>query len=215
MLPLALLGAIFIAVVALITFYHHTLLLPVFVGMFASFKGLLKFLTPKFLVLFFKNSIFLRIKQILIKSSTRFVVLSHRPWRHLIRNIKDKISRTVLEIIAAYMSAPLWLRTVIALGVLFTTASSSYVVLALLIIPQPILAWLRKLLLNTLNKLGITKLLNAVWKYLVPEQVQYDWYMYRKWTLGRRQIVTAKQMHNRIKTTAVNALLSKNNDNKT
>lgn len=188
------LGILFVVAVIVITYYHHTLLLPLFIGLSTTLKGLLRLLTPKFLVLLFKNSLFLKIKQLLIKSSTRFVVLSHKPWRHRMRWIKSSISKTSLNIIKYYLLSPLWLRTAIALGLLFATASSSYVVIALLIIPQPILNWVKKLILTILRRSGITHLLSAIWKFLVPTEVQHKWYMHAKWTMGRHQVNTARRL---------------------
>ena len=124
---LTLLGILFVAAVIFITYQQRTLLLPLFIGMSVTIKGLFKQLTPKFLVLLFKNSLFLKIKQLLIRSSTRFVVLSHKPWRHRMRWLKTTLSNTILKLIRYYMQAPLWLRTAIALGLLFATATSSYV----------------------------------------------------------------------------------------
>ena len=185
-------------IVIAITYHQRTLLLPLFIGLSAMLKGLFKKLTPKFVVLLFKNSLFLKIKQLLIRASTRFAVLSHKPWRHKLRSLKAAISRTVLRVIQLYLDSPLWLRTTIALGILFATASSSYVVIALLIIPQSILNWLKGLLLKTLNRSGITHLLTALWKFLVPRHLQHKWYMHRKWTMGRQQVVTARRLRNRI-----------------
>jgi len=166
--------------------------------MSATLKGLFKLLTPKFLVLLFKNSLFLKIKQLLIRASTRFAVLSHKPWRHKMRSLKTSVSRTSLKVIQHYLEFPLWLRTAIALGILFATASSSYVIIALLIIPQSILNWLKGLLIKMLNRSGITHLFNAVWKFLVPVKLQRKWYMHRKWTMGRRQVIAAQRLRESI-----------------
>lgn len=195
---LTLLGVVFVVAVFAITFLHHTLLLPVFIGLSTTLKALVKLLTPKFLVLLFKNSLFLKVKQLLIRGSTRFVVLSHKPWRHKLRKIKSTISHLVLSVIRLYMNSPLWIRTAIALGLLFVTASSSYVVIALLIIPRPILAWAKRLALTTLNRTGITHLLMVVYKFLVPRRTQRKWYMHRKWAMGRRQIVAARRLRETI-----------------
>lgn len=197
-LRLTLLGILFVAVVIAVTYYQRSFLVPLFFGMSVTIKGLFKLLTPKFLVLLFKNSVFLKIKQLLIRGSTRFVVLSHRPWRHRMRWIKTSLSQFILRVIRYYIEAPLWLRTAIALGLLVATASSSYVVLALLIIPQPILAWLRRIFFTTLNRTGITHIFNVIWKYLVPKDTQRKWYMHRKWTMGRRQIKTARKLRETI-----------------
>lgn len=199
---ITLLGILFVAVVIFITYQQRTLLLPLFIGMSVSIKGLFKQLTPKFLVLLFKNSLFLKIKQLLIRSSTRFVVLSHKPWRHRMRWLKTTLSNTILRLIRYYMQAPLWLRTAIALGLLFATATSSYVVIALLIIPQPILNWLRRMLFTILNRLGITQIFKAVWKFLVPPKLQQKLYMHQKWTMGRRQVITARKLKATIINTA-------------
>lgn len=157
-------------------------------------KGLVKVLTPKFLVLLFKNSLFLKVKQLLIRSSTRFVVLSHKPWRLRMKWLKAAIAQTALNVLQLYLRSPLWLRTAIALGLLFATASSSYLVFALLIIPQPILNWAKKIIMTTLNRTGITHLLRVAYKFTVPAHLRHKWYMHSKWTMGRRQIITARKL---------------------
>ncbi len=187
-------------VVLVIVYFQHTYLLPLFVGMTTWLKSLLKLLTPKFAVLFFKNSLFLKLKQFLIRSSTRFVVLSQKPWRHKMRSAKTTLSKMLLQVLQSYMVSPLWLRTGIALALLFATASSSYVLIALLIIPQPILEWVKRLLLATLNKAGITHLFTTVWRFLVPAGWQHRWFMHRKWTLGRHQVLTAMRLRETITT---------------
>ena len=160
-------------------------------------KGLVKVLTPKFVVLIFKNSLFLKIKQLLIKGSTRFVVLSHKPWRHRLRSLKISISASLLKILQLYMQSPLWVRTAIALTLLFATASSSYLIIALLIIPQPILNWVKNKILATLNRTGVSHLLQVVYRFLVPADIRHKWYMHSKWTIGRRQIIAARNLRER------------------
>lgn len=184
-------------VVIAIAYSQHVLLLPLFIGMSGVLKGALKLLTPKFLVLLFKNSLFLKIKQLLIRSSTRFVVLSHKPWRLRMKWLKATISQTALSILQLYLQSPLWLRTAIALGLLFATASSSYLVIALLIIPQPILNWAKKTIMKTLNRTGITHIVKLVYKFLIPADTRHKWYMHSKWTMGRRQIMTARRLRER------------------
>ena len=191
---LTLAGLLFTLIVLITVYYHHTFLFPVFVGMVAAFKGWFKLLTPKFLFLLFKNSVFIKFKQLLIGGSTRLLVYSHKPWRRHLRAIKNRISQSILETINFYTGSPLWLRTAIALGLLIVTASSSYHIIALLIVPQPILNWLKKLLLTTLNKLGVTQFFKTIWKYLVPETLRNKWFLHSKWKIGRRQLKTAKRL---------------------
>ena len=185
-------------VVIAIALSRHTFLLPIFIGMSTMLKGMVKTLTPKFMVLLFKNSVFLKLKQILIKSSTRFFVLSHKPWRHRMRWAKASISAAILKIIRKYLDSPLWLRTLIALGLLFATASSSYLVIALLVIPQSILNWVRKKLFMTLNRSGVTHVLRTVYRFVVPADLRHQLYMHFKWTMGRQQINTARNLRKRV-----------------
>lgn len=95
------------------------------------------------------------------------------------------------------MQSPLWLRTVIALALLFATASSSYLVVALLIIPQPILNWIKNKTLSTLNRTGISHLLKVVYRFLIPADIRHKWYMHSKWVMGRRQISAARSLRGR------------------
>ena len=110
------------------------------------------------------------------------------------------------------MQLPLWLRTAVAIAILFATASSSYLVIALLIIPQAILNWLRKMIYTTLNRLGITKLLSTIWKYVIPADVQHKWYMHFKWKMGRRQVLTIRKLKQTISPAALQQQAAKNAD---
>lgn len=96
------------------------------------------------------------------------------------------------------MSSPLWVRTAIALGLLAITAGSSAALIALLIIPQPVLNWLKAQLKNLSNKFGVTQLFRGIWRKLVPPSWQWRWHMYVKWTLGRRQVTAARLLHERL-----------------
>ena len=200
---LTLLGVVFVLAVGAIAYWQHTLLLPLFVGLFALLKSFLKLLSPQFLMPIIKNSIYLNIKQRLIKNSTRVVMLSHRPWRHKLRNLQIVVTQWVKKIISLYLQSALWLRTALALIVLIATASSSYVVLALLIIPQPIVNWLKRWVMNFLNKTGVIRVTDMIWKWVVPAKWQHKWYMYRKWTLGRSQVKTAQDLHYRFQNTQI------------
>ena len=99
------------------------------------------------------------------------------------------------------MNSPLWLRTAIALGLLALTAGSSAALFALLIIPQPVLNWLKARLKNLSNKFGVTQVFRGIWVKLVPDSWQHRWHMYVKWTLGRRQVIAARALHERLNTT--------------
>ncbi len=192
----ALTGTLFVLTVTAIVVYQDTPFIPLFLGLLASVKALLKAITPKLVLLGAKNSLTLKIRQLLLRGSTRFLVMSHRPWRRKFRTMKTLLASLPVSLFRHYLGYPLWVRTGVALILLALTASSSYVFIALLIIPQPLIVWARKQLANTLNKLGITHFFNAVWRYAVPEKMQKRWYLYQKWTLGRSQIKAAKRMHN-------------------
>jgi len=96
------------------------------------------------------------------------------------------------------MASPLWLRTAIALGLLALTAGSSAAILALLIIPQPLLNWIKAQLTKLSSKIGVTQFFRGVWRKLVPNRWQHQWHMYVKWTLGRRQVSAAQHLHKRV-----------------
>ncbi len=182
-------------VVTLIVSYHETFFVPVFIGLLTSLKAMSKSLTPKLLLLFAKNSLILKLRQTLMRGSTQLLVLSHRPWRQRLRALKVQAIGLLSQMIERYLRCALWLRTTIALIVLALTASSSYVFIALLIIPDALLQWVRTQFINTLNKLGITHLLNTVWRFIVPPPLQRKWSVYRKWTLGRQQVRATRRMH--------------------
>lgn len=195
---LAILGTLFLLVVIVTVVYQNTFFLPIYLGLLTAAKALLKKITPKFFMLFLKNSIIIKIRQFITRGSAHLFLLSHRPSRLKLRSLKEHIARVLIKIPRWYMQRKLWIRTVIALGLLLLTASSSYVFIALLIIPQPLLNWVKQKFLTTLNKLGITQLLNTIWRFVVPAGLQRRWYIYQKWTLGRRQITTARKMHRHI-----------------
>ena len=190
----ALPGVAFLIVVIGTIIYHHTLVVPLFLGLLAGAKALLKALTPKLALFFVKNSLALKLRQLLIRGSAHFLVLTHKPWRLQIRQARLQLTGLVIDGFRRYLNSPLWIRASIALVLLILTASSSYLFLALLIIPQPILNWLQQQVLNLLNKLGVTHLFKALWTFLVPLHLRRRWEVYQKWTLGRRQIKAAQQL---------------------
>jgi len=183
-----------VVTVVAIVYHQQTLLLPLYLSLLTWGKALLKSLTPKLVVALLKNSIFLKIRGVLIQSSTRFFVLSHRPWRRRLGVWRVQAIESVKNAYQRYTASALWIRSAVALSLLALTASSSYMFIAILIIPQSLLNWIRKLITNTLSKLGLTKLLNAIWQFLIPATLRHRWHMYNKWTLGRRQITASKAM---------------------
>jgi len=190
---------LFVVTVVAIVFHQQTLLLPLYLSLLSWVKAAFKSLTPKLVVALLKNSIFLKIRSALIQISTRFFVLSHRPWRRTLGLWKDRAIEIVKAIYQRYTGSALWLRSAVALSLLALTASSSYMFIAILIIPQSLLNWIRKLITNTLSKLGLTQLLNAVWKFLIPASVRHRWYMYSKWTLGRRHVNASRALREKAK----------------
>lgn len=197
-LRLQLLGVLFVSVVCCVVVYSHQLIIPLFLGILTWGKAWLKNLTPKLGLLFLKNGIFIQIRRILVKASTHIFVQSHRPWRRWITTTRIAIAASIKHWFARYMQLALWLRTGIALLVLLATAGSSFAVFALLIIPQPVLNWLRKQLMSTLNKLGVSQFFSALWKFIVPDRFRHQWYMHVKWTIGRRQVQAAKKVHEQV-----------------
>jgi hypothetical protein len=198
-LRLTLLGILFVVSVTAIVFHQKTLLLPLYLSLLAWVKTAFKSLTPKLVVALLKNSIFLKIRGVVIQLSTRFFVLSHRPWRRTLGLWKDRAVDFIKTVYRRYTGSALWLRSAVALALLAVTASSSYMFIAILIIPQSLLNWIRKLITNTLSKLGLTKLLNAIWQFLIPATLRHRWYMYNKWTLGRRQLNASRRMREKAK----------------
>lgn len=144
-----------------------------------------------------RNSLIIKIRQLITRASAQLLVMSHRPFRKKLISVKTQLVGFVVHLFRRYMRSSLWIRSAIALGLLMLTASSSYVFIALLIIPQPLVNWVKRKLTTTLNKLGITQAFNAIWRYFVPASWQTRWHIYQKWTLGRRQIKAARQMHNK------------------
>ena len=136
-LRLALLSLLFLLIVIATVIYHETLVIPIFLGLITLLKAVSKSITPKLLLLLVKNSLILKIRQFITRGSTHLIVLSHRPARQKIRHLKVTVTRLLSGIFRRYMASKLWIRTSIALGLLILTASSSYVFIALLIIPQP------------------------------------------------------------------------------
>lgn len=182
-------------VVIVTVIYQHAFFLPIFLGLISTAKSLLNNITPKLIVLLLKNSMLIKLQQFFTRGSAHFILLSHRPWRRKLLRLKRQLIKTALRIPRWYMQRKLWIRTVIALVLLVLTASSSYVFIALLIIPQPLVNWVKLQIMTLLNKLGITQFLDTAWRYVIPASWQSRWCIYQKWTLGRRQIKTARRMH--------------------
>lgn len=195
---LQLLGVLFICVVGSVIIYTHQLIIPLFLGILTWGKVWLKSLTPKIGLLFLKNGLVIQVRRVMVKASTYLFVHSHRPWRRWIITTRQTVVDTFKTWFARYLQLHLWLRTLIALAVLLATAGSSFAIFALLIVPQPVLNWLRKQLMSTLNKLGVAQFFAALWKFLIPDVLRHRWHMYVKWTLGRQQVKTARRVHEEV-----------------
>jgi len=147
-----------------------------------------------------KNSLFIQVRRFIVQVFSHLLIKSHKPFRRRVSSFQESIKSMLYAVFSRYMSSPLWVRTAIALGLLAVTAGSSAAILALLIIPQPLLNWLKKQLMTLSNKIGVTQLFKSVWTRLVPNQWQHQWHMYVKWTLGRRQVRAAQHLHQRLHT---------------
>lgn len=198
-LRLTLLGLLFVSFVVAVISYTHQLIVPIFLGLFTWGKAWLKTLTPKLGLLLLKNGFFIQIRQFATKASAHVFLKSHRPLRRWLAAVRTALAMTAKQWFDRYMSLPLWARTILALTLLLLTAGSSFAVFALLIIPQPVLNWMRKQVMNMLNKLGATKFFAALWRFAVPQTLRHRWHMHVKWSLGRRQVVAAKSLHSKIK----------------
>lgn len=173
-------------------------MLPLFLGLLTWGKALLKQLTLKMALVLAKNSLFIQIRRFIVHVFSHVLIKSHKPFRRRASFLQTSIKNLLYSVFSRYMNSPLWLRTAIALGLLAVTAGSSAAILALLIIPQPLLNWLKKQLMTVFNKIGITQLIRNVWTRLIPDRWQHQWHMYVKWTLGRRQVRAAQLLHRRI-----------------
>jgi len=194
-LRLALIGVAFVTTVTTIAVYTQQLIIPLFLGLLTWGKAWLKTLTPKLALLLLKNGIAIQLRRILLQASTHVFVKSHRPWRRWIISKKNSATEFIKRLIRYYLTLPLWLKSTLALLILLATAGSSFAVFALLVIPQPVLSWMRKQVQVMLNKLGATQFFSAIWRLIIPATLRSRWYMYVKWTLGRQQVNAAKKIH--------------------
>ena len=173
-------------------------MLPLFLGLLTWGKALLKQLSLKMAFVLAKNSLFIQIRRFIVQVFSHVLIKSHKPFRRRVSSLQVSIKNVLYDVFSRYMNSPLWLRTAIALGLLALTAGSSAAILALLIIPQPLLNWLKKQLMTVSKKIGVTQLFRSVWRRLIPDHWQHQWHMYVKWTLGRRQVRAAQHLHRRI-----------------
>jgi|GEM_PF-1037673 len=196
-------GVIFVCIVMVVIIHTHQLIIPIFLGLLTWGKAWFKNLTPKLGLLLLKNGVVIQLRRITMQASTHILVKSHRPWRRRMVALKTGAIKAFKNLFARYLQLPLWMRTTIAIAILLTTAGSSFAVFALLIIPQPVLNWLRTRVTSMLNKLGATKMFSAIWQYLVPATLRQRWHMHAKWTLGRRQVRAAQHLHQSVLRTTV------------
>jgi len=184
-LRLTIIGLVFVTTVAIIAAYTEQLIIPLFLGLLTWGKAWLKTLTPKLGLLLLKNGLVIQLRRMIVGASTHVFLKSHRV--HFVRSLLSR-----------YLSLPLWMKSVLAMLVLLATAGSSFAVFALLVIPQPVLSWLRNQVMGLLNKLGVTQIFGALWRFIIPTRLRERWYMYAKWTLGRQQVNAAKKIHNNL-----------------
>ncbi len=196
---LTLIGLLFVSVVIAVVSYTHQLIVPIFLGLLTWGKAWIKALTPKLGLLLLKNGVVIQLRQLVIQASTHVLLKSHRPWRRWLSNIRQTVTNGVKRWLARYLQLPLWLRTVLALMLLVATAGSSFALFALLIIPQPVLIWCRRKITALLNKLGVTRFFAAMWTFVTPKKLRKRWHMYIKWQIGRRQLLAARQLHEKVR----------------
>lgn len=197
-LRLTLIGLLFVGVVLAIASYTHQLIVPLFLGLLTWGKAWLKTLSPKLGLLLVKNGTAIQARRLAMQTSTHLFVKSHRPWRRWLTQVRLFLSDKLKAVFERYMSYPLWLRSAVAIGILLTTAGSTFAMIALLIIPQPVLDWLRSQIVNMLNKLGATRFFATLWRTLIPAKLRHRWHMYVKWEVGRKQVMAAKKLHSSV-----------------
>ena len=202
---LPILVVVFVCVVIAVVMHTNQLIIPLFLGLLTWGKAWIKELTPKIGLLFMKNSASIQSRRMLMQASTHILVKSHKPWRRRITAFRLSATAFFSGVLARYLRMPLWLRTLIAIGLFLITAGSSFAVFALLIIPQPVLNWLEQRVKVTLRKLGVTKVFSTLWTHIIPERIRHQWHMYVKWTLGRRQVTAAKRIHENVFSTSAKA----------
>lgn len=198
-LRLTLIGVLFVSGVIAVASYTHQLIIPLFLGLLTWGKVWLKSLTPKLGLLLMKNGLVIQLRRLLVQASTHVFVKSHRPWRRWLTASKQALITVIRQAFGRFMGLPLWARTTLALLLLLATAGSSLAVFALLVIPQPLLNWLRQKVMGTLNKLGVTQFFAALWRFVVPASIRRRWHIYVKWTLGRRQVIAARRLHESVR----------------
>jgi len=208
----AVIGSIFLLLATAIVAYYQAFLIPVFLGLYTAAKALLKTFTPKVLLLFAKNSLVIKLRQTVVRSSAQWLFLSHKPVRQRLRSAKSTAAALLISLAKSYFELPLWIKTALALSVFALTAGSSYAFIALLIIPEPLLRWIKNKVLDFLNKLGVTKGLNTIYRFTVPPQLQHRWAIYLKWTIGRQQVRTARLLRDRAAQSRVIKKLARNDN---
>jgi hypothetical protein len=187
------------AVVIAVASHTHQLIIPLFLGLLTWGKAWLKSLTPKLGLLLMKNGMVIQSRRLLVQASAHLFVKSHKPWRRWLTSMRLALLGALKHWFGRFMGYPLWVRAALALLLLLATAGSSLAVFALLVIPQPLLDWIRQKTIGMLNKLGVTRIFAAFWQFIVPQAVRTRWYMHAKWTVGRRQVQAAKKLHDTVR----------------
>ncbi len=191
-------GTLFAVAVIYVSVHNHSYFVPIFLGAFTWLKATLgawlKLASPQLAVAIAKNSMIIKLRDTIVKVLTEFAVFTHRPWRRRALALKQYWIDVSLKVLRAYIASPLWLRCLVAIGLLGLTAGSTWVALALLIVPQAILEWLKKRMLAVLQKLGVLRVVDVAWRAAVPPELRQRWERYRRWTLGRRQIRASRDI---------------------
>jgi len=195
---LSLLATVFLTLVVVIVWQRHAILVPLYAGLITWLKALFKAVTPKLLLVFVKNGVFIKLRQLTTMLFARFLVFSHRPWRRRVAALEIVLFGTLGSAFRRFIASPLWFRAAVALVVLALTATSAYAIIALLIIPKAIVDWFKVRALAFLNKLGVTRGLDTLYRRVVPERLRLRWLLFAKWRLGRRQVLTSQRLHQRV-----------------
>lgn len=182
-----------------VAFFMDSIVYPLWVALGAHVQVLLKALTPQNFFLFIKNGTLGVAKKKAISVGPEIVVQGYSPWRRKTARVRQAIADKALTVVALYRGSPLWVQIAIAAGILILGASSGYAILAVLIIPQPVMIFLKTQITALLNKTGVTKLFTWITERVIPQKWRFKYRVLTRWKIGRRKILLARKIHKRRK----------------
>lgn len=184
-----------VAVTGSVVFLMDSVVLPLWTLLVQWLNAAWKFLTPSNLFSFLQKGTATHVQKKALTALPEAAVQGHGPTRRKLNRLKKNAVAILMRCVDWYRSLNLIIQVGIACALLVLGASTGYVFLAMLVIPQPVINWLKVSAIKFINKTGIAKFYYWLISFILPRP-----YRIRiKWTIARKKIAFARWFHSILK----------------